>query len=137
MIALVLVMQAAALLPGSIGRQALPAKGCAAFLWDRGSSPALVAMATADPATLRLSIDGKPVDLPRAGQGGDAAGYGFARRTEYRLATVTARLELTVTARPDLTQGAAITDATLTVERSGADSVVLPVGGLVGCAPSA
>jgi len=120
-------------LPASIGRQALPARGCAAYLWSRGPTPELVAMATADPATLRLAIGGKPADYPRITASGAQAGFGLAARTEYRLGAVSATLELTLAARADLTQGAAVTDATVTIVRDGAETLVLPVGGLVGC----
>jgi len=133
MIALLLALQAPAPLPAPIGRQALPARGCAAYLWSRGPAPELVAMATAEPATLRLALGGKPADLPRIATSGAAAGYGLAARTEYRLGAVTATLELTLAARPDLTEGAAVTEAMLTVVQDGAETLVLPVGGLVGC----
>jgi len=133
MIALLLALQVPDPLPAPLGRQALPARGCAAYLWSRGPTPALVAMATADPATLRLALGGKPADYPRIAASGAAAGYGLAARTEYRLGGVTATLDLTLAARADLTQGAAVTDATLTIVRDGAETLVLPVGGLVGC----
>jgi hypothetical protein len=133
MIALViaLLVQDASLL-GAIPRQALPTKGCAAYLWDNAPTRRLVAMAAADPATLRFSLDGKLVDLARAGQQG-VAGFGFAGVTEYRSAEVTAILDLTVETRPDLSGGAVVPAATLRVERPGRDVVVTPVAGLIGC----
>ena len=48
---------------GALPKQDLPAKGCAAYLWTRGPSQALIAMAVADPATIRLTIDGKVQDF--------------------------------------------------------------------------
>jgi hypothetical protein len=134
MIALALLLQAAPALPAPIGRQALPARGCAAYLWSRGPTPELIGMAQADPALIRLSVDGKAADHPRSGQSGGDAGFGFARVNEYRVGGGSATLELTITARPDLSQGAMVTDATLTLRRPGAEEVVLPVGGLLGCA---
>lgn len=117
---------------GPIGRQALPARGCAAYLWDTAPKRTLVAMATADPAQLRLQLDGRTVDVARAGQQGQA-GLGFAGVTEYRGADVTAVLDMAVQTRPDLTGGAVVPVATLRIERPGRDVLVAPVAGLIGC----
>jgi hypothetical protein len=136
MIVTALLLQAAAPVPQAIGRQALPARGCAAYLWSRGPTPALVAMVSADPATLRMALGPKAQDYPRTAQTGGDAGFGFAATTEYRAGEVTARVELVLAPRSDLSGGAVVTDATLTLERPGADTAVLPVGGLVGCAPA-
>ena len=117
---------------GAIPRQSLPEHGCAAFLWSRGEARTLVAMASADPAQLRLSVDGTITDLPRDTQQG-AASFGFSPTTEYRSGTTVATLVMTVTVREDLKDGAAIPEATLRLDRAGKDSVVLPVAGLIGC----
>jgi hypothetical protein len=118
---------------GEIPKQALPAKGCAAFLWGAAGSRALVAMATADPAQLRLSLAGTVTDLSRSAQQGPG-GFGFSGVNEYRGGAVTAVLDMTITTRNDLKDGAAVSQATLRVDREGQDSVVLPVVGLIGCA---
>ena len=104
LIAVALLMQEAPVL-GPIGRQTLPPKGCAAYLWNNGPKRQLVAMATAEPGVIRLQLDGKTVDVARAaGQG--AAGYGFTTQTEYRGPDVTAVLDMTVQTRGDLSGGA-------------------------------
>lgn len=118
---------------GEIPKQTLPAKGCAAFLWSAAGTRALVAMATADPAQLRLSFGGIVTDLSRTAQQGPG-GFGFAGVNEYRGAAVTAVLDMTITTRNDLKDGAAVSQATLRIDREGQDSVVLPVAGLIGCA---
>ncbi|HEX7656235.1 MAG TPA: hypothetical protein VF404_04490 [Sphingomonas sp.] len=118
---------------GEIPRQQLPATGCAAYLWSDGITHALVAMAGADPAMLRLSIDGALTDVPRVAQQGPG-GFGFDTKTTYRAGDVTAILELTIETRADLTQGAAVPNGTLTLERPNRDTVILPIGGLIGCA---
>lgn len=117
---------------GAIPRQTLPEHGCAAFLWSVGTTRALVAMASAEPATLRLSIDGTITDLARDTQQG-AAGFGFAETTAYRAGTITATLVMSVKTRGDLKEGAAVSDATLRLDREGKDSIVLPVAGMIGC----
>ncbi|THD37042.1 MAG: hypothetical protein E7773_05520 [Sphingomonas sp.] len=118
---------------GALPKQELPAKGCAAYLWTRGPSQALIAMAVADPATIRLTIDGKVQDFALSAQNG-AGGYGFSHTTEYKGGDVTATLDMTVGADSNLASGARIGDATLRIDRPGKDTLVLAVGGLVGCA---
>jgi len=117
---------------GPIPRQTLPEHGCAAFLWSAGETRALIAMASAEPASLRLSIDGAITDLPRSAEQG-AAGFGFAETTEYRAGTTSATLVISVKTRGDLKQGAVVPEATLRLDREGKDSVVLPVAGMIGC----
>ncbi len=117
---------------GAIPKQELPPRGCAAFLWTRGPSQAMIAMAVADPATIRLTIDGRVQDFALSAQNG-AGGYGFSRTTEYRGGDVTATLDMTFTNDAALTSGARIGDATLRIDRPGRDSVVVPAGGLIGC----
>ncbi len=135
MIALLLAIaaQAAPATPmlGPIGEQKLPAKGCAAYLWS-ASDRQLVAMATADPATIRLSISGKMIDLARSA--GDGAGkLGFPDAAEYRGADVTARLTMDIVQQEGLTAGAKVPTGSLQVDRVGQDGIVVPVAGLIGC----
>jgi hypothetical protein len=118
---------------GQLPTQQLPAAGCAAYLWSKGTTHALVAMASADPAQLRLSLDGTIADYPRTAQQG-AGGFGFAGTTTYQASDVTAILTMNVQADGDLTQGATVPTGTLTLERTSKDSIVMPVGGLIGCA---
>ena len=49
------IMSGASPLLGPIGQQALPTKGCAAYLWSTADRQ-LVAMASVDRATLRVSV---------------------------------------------------------------------------------
>lgn len=134
MIALLLALQAVPTL-GPLPRQALPPRGCAAYLWSRADRR-FVAVATADPAGLRVALDGRVADAARESQAG-LAGYGLGERTTYRIGDATLTLDMTVSPRADLTDGAAVPDATLTVARAGGDAAVLPVAGLIGCAPQA
>lgn len=46
-----------------------------------------------------------------------------------------ATLDLTFATRADLTDGGGVPEATLTIARDGADVMVLPVAGMIGCAP--
>ena len=115
----------------AIGQQALPKTGCAAYLWN-ASDRRLVAMASADAATLRLSIGGEKLELARTAQDGGIA-LGLAAMTTYVGQGVTARLDITVVSRENLVGGAQISDGSLEVARSGQDSLIVPIAGLVGC----
>ncbi|WP_374942704.1 hypothetical protein [Sphingomonas sp.] len=129
-----LLLQAAAVLPspGVLPQQDLPSKGCAAYLWSVADR-SLVAMASADAATLRVSIDGAVVDIARARESG-VGDYGFAGVTDYAGRGLTATLDMTIARKTDLAGGAAVPAGTLTLARTGQDSVVVPVAGLIGCA---
>lgn len=115
---------------GPIGQQDLPREGCAAYLWSLSEPRQLVAMA--EPARLRIRLDGKPVDLPRTAVEG-AAGLGLGTSTRYAAGEIAATLELAVAERPDIAKGALVSGATLTVQHAGGDATVTPLGGMVGC----
>lgn len=117
---------------GGLPRQSLPARGCAAYLFTTGETRTLAAMATADPATLRLSLDGRTIDLPRA-EGSGKAMLGLTAQTSFRSATVSATLDMTMEQRQGLSAGAAVPQATLRLDRPGGDSLVIPMAGLIGC----
>jgi hypothetical protein len=138
---LILAVQAAAAAPSAnpgpgplaaIGQQKLPAKGCAAYLWNVDGNRQLVAMASADPAQIRLAIDGKTTDYAVSTQS-PAIGFGFGGVTQYRGGDVTATLDMAVATRADISAGATVTSATLRIDRPGRDTIVVPVGGLIGC----
>ena len=132
MIAFLLLLQAAPALPiGAIGPQSLPAKGCAAYLWSIADRQ-FVAMATADPGQLRLSIDGRTQDLGRTSQTGQGP-TGLGGTAEYRGGDVVATLDMVVEAKESLSQGAQVRDGVLRIDRAGRDGIVVPVAGLVGC----
>lgn len=115
----------------ALGRQALPATGCAAYLWSPLDRQ-LVAMVGAEPAMLRLSPGGKVVDLPR-GEVSGASQFGLPASATYRGGDITATLDLTVTTRGDLTDGGLVPQATLRIDQVGHDSLVMPLAGMIGC----
>lgn len=117
---------------GELPRQALPARGCAAYLFTVGQTRVLAAKLSADPAALRLAMGGQIVDLARS-DGGATGAYGLPGTATYAGALGRASINLTVAQRRDLAQGASAT-ATLTLDRQGQDAIVIPLAGLVGCA---
>lgn len=94
---------------------------------------ALVAMATTDPASLRLMVDGKVVDLPISAQNG-IGGLGYSQITEYKGAGTTATLQVVVKSDAGTPKSGSISDATLRIDHAGRASVVIPVAGAIGCA---
>ena len=118
---------------GAIPRQDLPARGCAAYLWTATGTRALVAMAQADPARLRLSIGGTIVDLERSAQLG-AGGFGFAETNDYGGGSTAAKLTMKIETRGSIVAGAMVPEGILQIDRAGQDSVVIPVAGMIGCA---
>jgi len=120
---------------GDLPPQSLPQAGCAAYLWSVGDQQRrMVAVATATTGVLRLSLDGRATDLARAGPvaGGP---YGLEGEGVYRGQAANARIALEIVTREDLRDGAIVPTGTLTVERPGSDAMVVPVAGLIGCAP--
>lgn len=117
---------------GAIGQQKLPAKGCAAYLWSAADRQ-LVAMATADPAMIRISVGGRTIDLARSSAGDGPGKLGFADQAEYRGTDVTARLTMDIVQQEGLSAGAKVPTGSLQVDRVGQDGIVVPVAGLIGC----
>lgn len=76
---------------------------------------------------------GKTVDLARSAVSGTAP-LGFAASTEYRGEGMSARLTMDVVQQEGLTAGARVPSGALQIDRPGADGVVVPVAGLIGCA---
>ena len=136
-----LALQAAAAAPATaadalqpIGRQQLPAKGCAAFLWSVADRQ-LVAMAQGDPTLLRIAPGGRTLDLPRDASAAAVAGeFGLPATGIYRAGDLTITTDLQIVRDPALTGGAKVPSGSLRIDRAGRDSVVMPVAGLIGCA---
>ena len=116
---------------GALPRQDLPKAGCAAYLFTTGETRRFAAMAAPD--TLRLSLEGRTVDLPRTAASGRVA-HGLSSETDYRAGDIAARLSMTIVDRPDLAAGAQVGEALLTLDRTSRDTIALPLAGLVGCA---
>ncbi|MDZ7282011.1 hypothetical protein N4G62_08235 [Sphingomonas sanguinis] len=123
----------APLVLGALPKQALPERGCAAYLWAV-QDQRFVAMV--EPTRLRIMLDGKPTDLAAAQAEGGSA-LGLASTTRYAGAGVAATLDMTITQRETLQDGAIVSDASIRLTRGNQDEIVVPVGGLVGCAPAA
>ncbi len=117
---------------GTLAPQQLPKTGCAAFLWNV-STRELVAVAGAMPASLRVQLDGKPIDLTRTAATGETV-LGLPASTTFANGGFGATLELNVVPDPALVGGARVPSGLLTIERAGQDQLLVPIAGLIGCA---
>ena len=117
---------------GALPKQTLPERGCAAYLWAV-QDQRFVAMV--EPTRLRIMLDGKPTDLAAAEAGGGGT-LGLASTTRYAGAGITATLDMTITQRETLQDGAIVSDASIRLTNGNQDEIIVPVGGLIGCAPA-
>jgi hypothetical protein len=92
-----------------------------------------VPVSVADPATLRLSIGGKTIDLARSGDGEGAGRLGFAEAIDYRGGDLSVRLAMEIVQQDGLTAGARVPSGSMQIERPGQDAIAVPVAGLIGC----
>jgi hypothetical protein len=114
-----------ALALGELPQQSVAPGRCVLFLWSRTEPPRRVAMVDESAATLRLMLDGKPMDLARIEPGRYAAG------------PLAATLSADFVDRPGMAPGSAIAEGALRLEQAGEDALVTPVGGLRSCVPAA
>lgn len=117
---------------GNIPRQDLAQGKCAAFLWTQSPSHALVAMISSDPAFIRYAPGGVVTDLARTAMSGDGK-YGITTQGSYAGGDSRIDIDLVMEDRPDIKDGTAIPSGTLSIGTAGADTVVVPVVGLIGC----
>ena len=118
---------------GGLSPQTLPKQGCAAYLFSTGQTRTLAAVATMEPASLRIALDNAVVDLPRVEASGTQP-LNIPSQLRYAAGEISATLDLTVEQRPNLNAGAAVPRAALRVDRTGKDTIVMPLAGLIGCA---
>ena len=116
------LMKAQAAVPtlGTLPRQQLPERGCAAYLWTV-QDQRFVAMV--EPTRLRLSLDGKLVDLA-ATQAGEGGALGVASGTRYAGGGVGATLTMTIAQRGTVQDGAIVSEASLSTDRHRTDRPV-------------
>lgn len=117
---------------GTLPKQELGAGQCAAFLWTRTPARALVAMVSANPAQFRYAPGGVVTDLALTSQSGDAK-FGLAPVASFVGGDARVDLDLTIEERGDLKDGAAVPAGTISIGRTGADTVIVPVAGIIGC----
>jgi hypothetical protein len=124
---------------GGLPLEALPTQTlaggqCALFLWARTTPPRRVFMASQDPAVARIRIDGRSLDLPRAGAEGESA-YGHAPVQRYEGQGITLTVRIEMDARSGLIGGAVVPSGSLEYRDAKGWEIIIPVAGMVGCQP--
>ena len=117
---------------GALPKQDLGSGQCAAFLWTRTPARALVAMISANPALFRYAPAGVVTDLARTTMVGDAK-FGLSPQASYASSDTSIAVDLTIEERGDLKDGAAVPAGTISITQSGADTLIVPVAGIIGC----
>jgi hypothetical protein len=93
---------------------------CVLFLWTRAEPPLRIAMIDEKARVLRVRIGGRQRDLPQSASG------------HYADADFAVTLDLDMGERQGLA-GAVVEQGALTLDRPGADTMVVSVGGLRAC----
>jgi len=116
----------------TLSTQALPAQGCALFLWTVSPGRKLVLMARSDTGTVRIALTGGEVDLAPQAQSGPALA-GFSERSRFATGAATIDWSLRIEQRADVTDGAVVPEGTLFYTPAAGDAVAVPVTGIIGC----
>lgn len=119
---------------GVLPPQGAPRAGCALYLYTGRPGPALVLAADSSTGVARILLDGVVTALPFAGFEGIPR-TGFSPRMRYASDTAAVDLDLDMEDRRDMTGGAAIERGSLRLDRTGGDSIALPVKGIIACLP--
>lgn len=119
---------------GVLPPQGAPRAGCALFLYAPGPRPILVLAAESSTGEARIMLDGAITRLPFATFEG-VPRTGFSPRMRYATEAVTVDLDLAMDDRREMTDGAAIEEGSLRIDRTAGDSIALPVKGIIACVP--
>ncbi|MGF7147895.1 hypothetical protein FHS96_001504 [Sphingomonas zeicaulis] len=119
---------------GVLPPQAAPRAGCGLYLYVGSAGQALVLAADSSTGTARIMLDGLVAVLPFAGFEG-VPRTGFSPRMRYASDAVAVDLDLDMDDRREMTDGAAIERGALRLDRTGGDSIALPVKGVIACVP--
>lgn len=119
---LLAMLSAAAFGLTELPQQRLDVGQCLTFLWTRTEPTVRIAMIDEKAGTIRLMRNGQLADAPRIAPG------------RYQLDALTVRLDLDLEQPGGLTDGSIIRQGSISLDQPGAESVVIPVGGIRGCA---
>jgi len=117
---------------GVLPPQGPPRAGCALYLYSAGRGRLLLLAADSSTGTARIMLDGVVTLLPFIAFDGIPQS-GFSRHISYGTERAQVALDLDLAGRTDMRGGAAIESGSLRLDRAGADSLALPVRGLIAC----
>lgn len=117
---------------GVLPPQGAPRAGCALYLYHEAQGRRLVLSADSSDGAARIMLDGTVITLPLLSFDGIPQS-GFSDRMRFGAGDVAVTVELAPDARTAMQGGAAIDGGSLRLDRAGADSVALPVQGVIAC----
>ncbi|MBX3479206.1 MAG: hypothetical protein KF842_02320 [Caulobacter sp.] len=115
--------------------QELAAGQCALFLWARTSPPRRFLMATQNPASARVSLDGRTLDLPLSAWDGEAV-YGVHETQTFAGEGVTLTVRFTAEERKGLVGGLVVPSASVEYRDAAGWETVIPAAGMIACQPA-
>lgn len=107
---------------------------CALALWTLGAPATRIAIAVSQPASLRVNVNGRGLDLARSDYDGDPV-FGHYPRQTWAGDGVLLTLRTGFSTREGMVGGAVTQDATLGYRGPDGEEMVIPVSGLVACQP--
>jgi|GEM_PF-1676574 len=125
----------AGLIFAEIPPQELASGQCALFLWARTSPARRFLMATQNPASARVSLNGKTLDLPLTEWDGDSV-YGLYEVQVFSGEGITLTVRFTAEARKGLVGGLVAPEASVEYRDAAGWETVIPAAGILACQPA-
>lgn len=107
---------------------------CALFLWARTTPARRFLMATQNPASARVSLDGRTLDVPLTAWDGEAF-YGVHDTQTFTGDGITLTVRFTAEARKGLVGGLVVPSASVEYRDAAGWETVIPAAGMIACQP--
>ena len=115
--------------------QELASGQCVLFLWARTSPARRFLMATQNPASARVSLNGRTMDLPLTEWDGESA-YGLHEVQVFSGEGITLTVRFTAEARKGLVGGMVAPEASVEYRDAAGWETVIPAAGMLACQPT-
>ncbi len=120
---------------GTLPPQSLSPGACGLFLWIRQVQARFIFFSHGFEGAARMQLDGETVDLTRVSASG-VAFSGIYSDQQFTAGAYRIALQVEIEEREEVIAGAVIRRGLIRVQDGVGQSVVMPVGGLIGCQPS-
>lgn len=107
---------------------------CALFLWARTTPARRFLMATQNPASARVSLDGRTLDVPLTAWDGEAV-YGLHEIQTFSGDGITLTVRFSAEERKGLVGGLVAPNATVEYRDAAGWETVIPAAGMIACQP--
>jgi len=118
-----------------IAQQQLAPGQCALFLWARTSPARRILMATQNPASARIALKGKTLDLPLTAWDGEAH-LGIHELQTFTAGGVTLTVRFNGQPRQGLIGGLVAEDGSVEMRDTQGWETVVPAAGMIACQPT-